>query len=923
MKKVNGIKSSSGKKSKTNGVNNYSISFMKFPKSEDEFVCYVYNREKKIIEINFINSDSTIEEKYPMESCPVEICNNCKKNLVLDGLSFVENNGTVKLFCLKCCPKDGTIVDLYNTDNNNKENDKLIENMMLYLQKNKDTSSPEYEKIMNDLIFYTKAICELMVLQKYIDYFKKYISFLRNYIKNLSVYLEIAKKINMNNLYLFLRNVFIISTINKGKDFLKAFLPFYFKQKEYMNVSLIRSLVLEKIIGNKNDIQEIDEKVGPKRKISENEVSNNFNILKLKTDLALLSSRFVSLENAQLKKKIEIMELKSNIIDFLRSHNYSYYYISSKKVLERKFINGILFTLFKYHHKRFKKINEDEHILNSLQKELKNIVKFLGNSKNITKEGLKAKINEEIKFLEAKKEKINQRNDKTNNPKSEEEPKEESKKKQKEEPKEKQKKEPKEEPQEEPKEKQKEEPKEEPKKKLKKKSKEKPEDNTKANPNKKKKKKLKEEPKEKPEDKTKEKPNEKTKKKLKEEPNENIKEKSPEKDEPLEEEKNSKKIVLTDKEKALLNDYLISDSDESYTTIFASEFDNVDKIKYQNLQVILEFLFFIRDKTIDIIHLLNQTSSLFFEFLNQNSLKKNINQNEITEEVKNEINDNDKGDINESDDDDEDDYSFDMEELKKEFNSNYSKNYKKENAKLFKNLSVKPASQINCISALDYIFSNNPYNDYKYEINYLFEKFVLPNHYKSMIFTKDNQKEKISYYTSFQNIFASTFNQFNEHFKDDPLYKSFIEYYSDLEKKKKNDINPQTIIFYENNVENFIDFKELLNMKAEVEYYMKKIESYNETLKKMKYIKEKYKFIKNELTKHLNPNLEIYSDYYAEWKKKNWKFVVKDYELKDLIDDIKYLIPNDETMTIVGKDKKNFTLILYIFQNDYFLKDYI
>ena len=134
--------------------------------------------------------------------------------------------------------------------------------------------------------------------------------------------------------------------------------------------------------------------------------------------------------------------------------------------------------------------------------------------------------------------------------------------------------------------------------------------------------------------------------------------------------------------------------------------------------MILEFLFFIRDKTNDIIHLLNETSSLFFEFLNQNSPKKNANKNETTEEEKNEINDNDNDEIEEEDDDS--DYIFDMEELKKEFKSNYSNNYKKENAKLIKNLSVKPASQINCISALDYIFSNNPYNDYKNEISYFF-----------------------------------------------------------------------------------------------------------------------------------------------------------------------------------------------------------
>ena len=92
-----------------------------------------------------------------------------------------------------------------------------------------DSYSPEYEKIMNDLIFYTKGISQLMELLKNIDYFKKYFSFLRSYIKNLSVYLEIVKKLNMNNLYLFLRNLFIISNINNEKKFLNALLSFYSK----------------------------------------------------------------------------------------------------------------------------------------------------------------------------------------------------------------------------------------------------------------------------------------------------------------------------------------------------------------------------------------------------------------------------------------------------------------------------------------------------------------------------------------------------------------------------------------------------------------------------------------------------------------------------------------------------------------------
>ena len=33
----------------------YNIPILKFPKSADEFVCYIFNKEKKFIEIYFIN----------------------------------------------------------------------------------------------------------------------------------------------------------------------------------------------------------------------------------------------------------------------------------------------------------------------------------------------------------------------------------------------------------------------------------------------------------------------------------------------------------------------------------------------------------------------------------------------------------------------------------------------------------------------------------------------------------------------------------------------------------------------------------------------------------------------------------------------------------------------------------------------------
>ena len=51
--------------------------------------------------------------------------------------------------------------------------------------------------------------------------------------------------------------------------------------------------------------------------------------------------------------------------------------------------------------------------------------------------------------------------------------------------------------------------------------------------------------------------------------------------------------------------------------------------------------------------------------------------------------------------------------------------------------------------------------------------------------------------------------------------------------------------------------------------------------------------------------------------------MVENYELKDIIKDIRKIIPDYKKMKIIGKNRRDFTLILYMFQSDYFLKDYI
>ena len=112
-------------------------------------------------------------------------------------------------------------------------------------------------------------------------------------------------------------------------------------------------------------------------------------------------------------------------------------------------------------------------------------------------------------------------------------------------------------------------------------------------------------------------------------------------------------------------------------------------------------------------------------------------------------------------------------------------------------------------------------------------------------------------------------------------------------------------------------------LRFETKEKIKVIKQVFNNLEKLENTKKKYEFILKEVSKHLVLNFEEYSKYYDEWKMKNPKSVKKGYELKDLIKDLKILIPDKEQIKIARKDKRNFLLILFLFQNNYFLKDYV
>ena len=750
-----------------NGLIWCKIPIFEIPPNEDILISFMFNEEINTIESHLLNRNSSLLKKYQINSYPVEKCKSCLCELYVDNFFCLDKNDSFELYCNNCCPDKEPNNGL---NKNYSINQEINEKLNLYLKKNNYSSTSPYIKAMEDLIIFTYKAASLEEFFRENKVFGNYYLYLNKYITSLNSYLKIVDEFKMENLFLFLKNFIVISSCKNDDSLFISFFEHYYDNIKNFNIS---SFQLKR------------------------EISDDFSSLKNK-----LANKKIS----WLRKEIKIKEIKNNIINFLRNYNYSYNYISSKKVLERKFINSILFTLFKYHHEKFDKVKETDNLINALQKELKNILRFLGDSKEDAVTGLKEKITYEYKLLESKKKSIKPVNIKSN----------------------------------------------------------------------------------------------------------------------ITENNQTKKFSLTTKEKDLLQKYLLSTSEDSYTTISASK-NSSGIINYKKLQVITEFLFFIRDKTVNIIHLLNKNVLIFFEFLNQCSPNKKEEKKNDINEIKNEGDENSNDDVDDEDVDiDNDDY---IEELKNDFNTSFLEGDEKKNKDIFKSQKIQTKNEINLTSALNYIFYNSSGNDFSNEINYLYKNVVLPKRNKGIEPPKiEEEKNEENYWKIFQERIGKIFNELDNKFKNDPLYPQIMEYFNELSKLKKKDkliAVPQEIQFYEEYVDNFLCFKQVFIMIKEVKEYLKIMDLENNCLKKLGLIKEKYKFVLEGLEKYLIPHHENYKKYYEEWKAKYTDLVVKDYELEDLLEDLEKLIPSEEVIEISGRDKRNFNLILYLFQTDYFLKDYI
>ena len=377
-------------------------SILKIPQNEDIFICFMFNEEKQLIEVNYINKITNEKHKFEIDNYPVEKCLNCNCELTIDNTYYFSKENNIELYCDKCYNDKISFNEMIKLKILTTKNKKIIDVMKTYLQNNKKSCLQKYMEEIEKLIYLINDFLILFEVYNALPHFKEKAEHIQNFINIFQLYVDIVNELKMENLYLFLKNILLVSTIKKDESFFNYFLSYYTENLDKFNVSkihlpLLRNIFQEKFIFYKMAKDEIEMK----------KKNALFNKMLMKDDLNALKSIANEQKVSFLEKELKVETLKKNIVDFLQKYYYSYNNVTSKKVLELKFINHIIFVIFKYHFEKFQKVKETDFIVNSIVKELKNIKNFLerynveeDEDEKATVFALKNKIENEISYYE-------------------------------------------------------------------------------------------------------------------------------------------------------------------------------------------------------------------------------------------------------------------------------------------------------------------------------------------------------------------------------------------------------------------------------------------------------------------------------------------------------------------------------------------
>lgn len=245
MGKGNDIDKTS-KKNHTRKESNNNVSLLQIPQVEYALLYFIYNDDKQSIEIIVSNKEKEKSKEYSLDNYPVEVCETCKCELTIGNCYYLEDDNFIKFSCSGCCKDNCSFSKLENTKNNDcqKKKVELLSLLNSYLEKNKLESDKVYIAQMEKLIKITSDLLYTLDLLELKKSFNKQVIYLRNFRNNFLSYFEIIAKLQMNNLYLFLKNIFIISLYNYEKNWLLNYVVNIYKNKACFNIPEIQFYIL-------------------------------------------------------------------------------------------------------------------------------------------------------------------------------------------------------------------------------------------------------------------------------------------------------------------------------------------------------------------------------------------------------------------------------------------------------------------------------------------------------------------------------------------------------------------------------------------------------------------------------------------------------------------------------------------------------
>ena len=680
------------------------IPLIRIPRELNEEMYIYFDEKGKEIKISFYRNGVNTEI-FNLDSMPIEECNECHMKLGIDSAFYTDDERKIMYYCSTCSKLKKDIIKLNSSNEIKYEQSNIVSNLEIF----KDDCTifnNRYISQMRKLIEYSNYITKYyeVIQKKSNDFFKIQINIIKYFLEGISHYLSICSEIKINNIYLFLKNLFIVCISEFDKSWFVKYFIGVFNEHNSFNIPYIRKMILKrisKLTFNKDINMEADflnlfvGKPGKnamcinffEHNFSDKiEISSKFNQFFFTLDIFRLSSIFIE---SKIEKTIsEIKEIKKDIKSAISNYYLSFNLVPSKFILERKIINLFIHSILRRFYSSFKDIKENDNIINSILKELNKMYKYLDKKGEIA-EPLKKKIWNQINFYESK----------TKNKES----------------------------------------------------------------------------------------NSSTLWR---------------KGNPYIEKQN---LIITEKEKLLLENYKSENADnENYSTIIVRK--DIPNIKLNlsagKLQVIIDFLFFLRKKTIDVIHLLSKHSSSFFSLFND------INTNEMNQ-VQNIISVNDDSNLP---------------ELLKEINLNSSENYSQINEHIFKKIRVGNEKKIKFKHAFQYFFKESIISDYSKELDYLYDNIILSKEseikIQKMINNAQNEIHSITakFEINFDEIIFNK-KEINENYKildnkfvEDPFYQQIQKYFSNIKNliiNSKLFVTSKNINFYKKFCDNFNEYRQL------------------------------------------------------------------------------------------------------------------